>query len=83
MKVNSNKDNFQNNCLVVFQLFNGWLDACMNYLYRISSDTGTIWRVEECHNAEEICPFQSIHGIGNVKLETMCLDSLIEHTFSR
>jgi hypothetical protein len=37
------------NGLVVFQLFNGWLDACMNYLYRISSDTGAIWIVEECH----------------------------------
>ena len=35
------------------------------------------------YNVEEICPFQSIYGIENEKLETMCLDSLIEHTFSR
>jgi len=35
------------------------------------------------YNAEEICPFQSIYGIRNVKLETMYPDILIEHTFSR
>ena len=62
----------------------GWLDACMNYIYRISRDTGDIWIVEECHiTAEEMCPFQSIYGIRNVKLETMYPDILIEDTFSR
>jgi hypothetical protein len=35
------------------------------------------------YNAEEIFSFQCIYGIGNVKFETMCLDSLIKHTFSR
>ena len=48
MKVSANKDNFQNNVLVVFQFFNGWLDACMNYIYRISWDNGAIWIVGEC-----------------------------------
>jgi hypothetical protein len=48
----ANKDNFQNNFSVVFQFFNGWLDAYMNYIYRISWDTGTIWIVGECHKAQ-------------------------------
>ena len=84
MKVNANTDHFENNILAVFQFFNGWLDVCMNYIYRITWDAGDIWIVEECHiTAEEICPLQNIYGIGNVKLETMCPDRLIERTFSR
>ena len=32
MKFNGNKDIFQNNFAVVFQCFNGWLDASMHEL---------------------------------------------------
>jgi hypothetical protein len=42
------KDNFQHKCLVVFQYFNGWLDAYMNYKYRITWDIGAIWIEGEC-----------------------------------
>ena len=49
MKVNASKDNFQSNCVVVLQCFNGWLDTCMDYAYRISWDNGGIWIVRECH----------------------------------
>jgi hypothetical protein len=78
------KEIFRKYFSVVFQFFNGWLDACMNYIYRISWDTGAIWIVGECHKAQmNISVSEHIYGIGNVKLETMCLDSLIERTFNR
>ena len=80
MKVNANKDNVQ----VVFQLFNGWIEACMNYIYIYIPNFLGYWYYLDSrgmsYSAEEICPFQCIYGIGNVELETMCLDTLIDHT---
>jgi hypothetical protein len=61
--------------------------VCMNYIYICIPNFLGYWYYLDIrgmsYKVEEICPFQSIYGIGNVKLETMCLDSLIERTFSR